>query len=181
MAANPRRRRRKRRNPNPNPNPFRRRRRARLMNPRRRHKRRRNPLFGHARRRHTYRHNPPAIRGLARPLMWGAAGFVASKFVNNTVTPLVGASMQGSPVTRIGWKLAIAYITAWGLEMLGGEFTPAFIGASGDAVQDFSNTYLVGTIPGLSGMGLYNYQARQGMGLYQFPNRPQIPRHDAVA
>lgn len=120
-------------------------------NKHRRHHRR-NPLslFGRSRR------NPPAVRGLARPLMWGAVGLAAQKFVSNTITPMVGATVTGSVPMRIAWGLGMAYVSAWVLEMVGGEFIPAFIGGSMGPAQDFITNYVTPIVPQISGMGAYS-------------------------
>lgn len=157
-------------------------------NPRRRHRRRRHnpPAFFANRRRRHYRRNPPALRTLGTDLMWGTAGLVTTKFVGNTITPMVGATITGQPLMRIAWKLAMAYVSAWGLSQVGGDgiFTPAFVGGSMDAAQDFVTNYITPLVPqiaGGGGMGVYyggpRVPARTGMAAYY---RPAPVRHEVV-
>lgn len=187
---NPHRRRRRRRNPvrmsftpRKRANPRRHRRRAR-----------RNPsFFATRRRRHHYRRNPPQLQALGSDLMWGTGGLVATKFVSNTLTPMVGATITSQPLMRIAWNLGMAYVSAWGLSMLGGDrvFTPAFIGGAMVAAQDFVTNYITPLVPQISGsggMGVY-YQGprlpaalpavarRPGMGVYY---RPPVSRHEVA-
>jgi len=57
----------------------------------------------------------------------------------------------GGDIMRIGIKFGVAYIAAWGLEMMLGKrvFTPAFVGGSLDAIQDVIKTYVAPTFPQL--------------------------------
>lgn len=175
-------------------NPRRRRRRHRRHSffaanrPHRRRRYRRNPLFGRSRR------NPPPIRSLGNDLLWGTAGLVATKFASNTLTPMVGSSITAQPIMRIAWNLAMAYVAAWGLAAIGDDkdFTPAFIGGSMIAAQDFVTNYVSPLIPQLTGynrMGLYYQDPRMAqlpgppgrMGLYYRNGSGAAARHDAVS
>jgi hypothetical protein len=186
---NPRRRRRHRARRNPVSIGFKR-------NPRRRRRsvrRRRNPpaalyMNRTRRRRHRYRRNPPELRALGSDLLWGAAGLMGTKFISNTLTPMVGSTIAGQPLMRIAWNLGMAYVSAWGLSMVTSErnFTPAFIGGSMIAAQDFITNYVTPLVPQIAGggMGVY-YQgprmlpapARMGMGVY---SRPPVSRHEVA-
>ena len=167
----------------------------RRSNPRRRRRRaRRNPpaalyMNRRHRRRHGYRRNPPAIRELGSDLLWGTAGLMGTKFISNTLTPMVGATIGSQPLMRIAWNLGMAYVAAWGVSMVTSErnFTPAFIGGAMVAAQDFVTMYVTPLVPQIAGggMGLY-YQGPRllnapgrmaGMGLY---SRPPVSRHEVA-
>lgn len=135
------------------------RRRHRRVHHNRRRRHHRNPfsLFGR------HRRNPPGIKSLTRPLMWGAAGLATAKFVSSTVTPMVGATVTSSVPMRIAWGLGMAYVGAWVLEMLGGDFQAAFIGGAMSPAQDFITNYVTPIVPQISAYSSNVVPMRRGM------------------
>lgn len=148
-------RRRRRRNPNPNPNPPRRKRRY--------YRSRRSTYRGRRGRR-----NPPAVMTLMPHLGWATAGFMATRFLGNTVTPMFVGITGDQPLFRMAIKLGVAYLGAWALEMGFGRkvFVPAFVGGSLEVAQDAIKTYVAPTFPFLSA-----YQEP----LESYYERPMLP------
>lgn len=140
-------------------------------------------------RRRSYHHNPPAIRSIASELGWTAAGYMATKVVGNFVTPMVGGIVGEQPLMRMGLKLGVAYLSAWGLSSFLGQrvFMPAMIGGSMEVVTDAIKTFIAPTFPMLAdyGTGLEIYYeprqvAQRGMGLYPELGDGLSPDHDVV-
>jgi hypothetical protein len=65
---------------------------------------------------------------------------------------MIGGMAGGGDIMRIGIKFGVAYLSAWGLEMMLGRrvFTPAFVGGSLDAIQDAVKTFIAPTFPQLA-------------------------------
>jgi hypothetical protein len=154
-------------------NPRRRRRRssrraASIFGNPRRHRRRHS--YRARARRHSYRRNPPAIRGIAGELGWAAAGFMTTKVVGNMVTPMVAGIAGTSDISRIGIKIAVAYLSAWGLASFMGQrvFMPAMLGGSIEAIQDAIRTFIAPTFPMLAA----NYEPLEAYYEPRFLSRP---------
>jgi len=147
------------------------------------------------RRRHSYGRNPPGIRSIAGDLGWAAAGFMSTKVVGNMVTPMIAGVVGTNDMIRIGVKLGVAYVSAWGLSsFMGGKvFVPAMIGGSLEAIQDAIKTFIAPTFPMLAAnyepLQLY-YEGPRGlpavrgrgraMGLYEHMGDGLSPDHDAI-
>lgn len=129
----------------------RRRRRARSYrnNPNPPRRRRKRSYYGNRpRRRRGYRRNPPPFMAIGTELMWAGAGFIGTKVVGNFVTPMLGPAIAG-PGMRIAIKAGVAYLVAWGGEMMMGRrfFMPLFLGGSAEVLQDIVSTYLKPMFP----------------------------------
>lgn len=124
-----------------------------MANPRRRRRRRSRNRRKRSFRRRSFRRNPPTIQTLGTNLGWAAAGFMTTKFVGNMVGQFMpGLAQQGGPLMRMGIKLGIAYVSAWGLEMAFGRrvFTPTFVGGSIEVIQDAVRTFISPMVPQLA-------------------------------
>lgn len=160
---------------------------------RHRRRRRRSNIFAanprhrrRASRRRHYRHNPPSVRNLMGELGWGAAGFMATKVVGNFVTPMVSGFVGDQPVMKIGVKLGVAYLAAWGLSSFMGQrvFVPAMLGGSMDAIQEAVKTFIAPSFPMLADYGAMEsyYEPTRllppGMGEYMGDGLSQ--EHDVI-
>lgn len=163
--------------------------------PKRRRRRRNKVYSGNPRRRRRsvrrarsrsrrYHHNLPAMRGIAGELGWAAAGYMGSKVVGNVLTPMVAGFVGDQPVMRIGVKLGVAYLTAWGLSSFMGSrvFIPAMIGGSIGALQDAVATFIAPTFPMLADYGQLEtyYEPRALPGVADYMGDGLSPDHDVI-
>lgn len=164
----------------------RRRRRSRKVyasNPRRRRRSVRRRRSYSSRRSHR---NPPSVRGIAGELGWAAAGYMGSKVVGNFVTPMVAGMVGDQPIMRIGLKLGVAYLTAWGLSNFMGSrvFIPAMLGGSISALQDAVSTFIAPTFPMLADYGsletYYEPRMLPAPGMADYMGDGLSPDHDVV-
>ncbi len=157
------------------------------MNPRPRHRRYRSRRrsFGFSR--------TPAVRTIANDIGWAAAGFMSTKVVGNMVSPMIAGAIGDQPIVRIGLKLGVAYLSAWGLSSFMGSrvFMPAMLGGSLEAIQDAVKTFIAPTFPMLAAnyepLELYYEPQRfaRGRALSAYPEYGDLgdglsPDHDAV-
>lgn len=119
-------------------------------NPKRRRRVRRRRGYALNKRRR-WRRNPAPVKTIFTDIGYTAAGFMATKFVGNMVAPMLGG-IGNQPLMRIGAKLGVAYLTAWGAEkMLGARwFMPVMIGGSLEVIQDVVRTYVAPSVPALA-------------------------------
>lgn len=140
------------------------------VNPRRRRRR----VSG--RRRSSYRRNPPQFQTVLNQLVPVTAGFIATKFVGNMVSPMLAQFMPGNggPFLRILSKFGIAYLTAWGAEQFMGRrfFMPVMLGGSLEGIQDFFGEFVAPMFPALQA-----YQ--QPLSIYYEPP-PELPSPEAA-
>ena len=68
------------------------------------------------------------------------------------VTPMIAGIAGDQPIMRIGIKVLVAYMSAWGLASFMGQrvFMPAMLGGSIEAIQDAIKTFIAPTFPMLA-------------------------------
>jgi hypothetical protein len=84
---------------------------------------------------------------------------------------------------RIGVKLVVAYISAWGLSSFMGArvFTPAMLGGSIEAIQDAVKTFIAPTFPMLADpLEVYYEPRRLPAGMGEYMGDGLSPDHDVV-
>lgn len=115
-----------------------------------------------------YRRNQPAIQPALWDLAYATGGFLGTKWLGNMVMPMLGVPDQ--PVMRIGAKIGIAYLGAWGLSNFLGRryFTPLLLGGSIEAIQDFVKEFVAPQFPQLAA-------AYEPMGIYYGGNQAALP------
>jgi len=129
------------------------------------------------RRRSSYRRNPPQFQTVLNQLVPVTAGFIATKFVGNMVSPMLAQFMPGNggPFLRILSKFGIAYLTAWGAEQFMGRrfFMPVMLGGSLEGIQDFFGEFVAPMFPALQA-----YQ--QPLSIYYEPPTELVSPEEAV-
>jgi hypothetical protein len=152
-------------------------------NPKRHHRRhKRNPAgpvaaaMYNPRRRHYYKRNPSKrMRGLAlkargmlgmpplMPIVYGAAGFVTTAFVNSTIfgflptTITTSAAGTPSPIVKYAVILGSIIVTTWAAKSFLGPGAAAFAGVGGGIflVSQAAHDFAPGVVPGMgAGPGL---------------------------
>lgn len=147
---------------------------------RRRSHRSNTPARTHRRsRRRSYRRNPPRVQSLFTDTLWAGAGFIGTKFVGNMVMPMIGVTQ---PIARIGVKAGLAYVTAWGVEMMMGRgvFTPVFLGGMAEVIQDTVRNFISPMFPALAAAEYPLEAYYEGMSQYALPENSGVSQYDTA-